>query len=56
MLVPQRDLNGMNWHTAQYRKGAEKNIRRLEAEEERAAKSMSFSAYVRSLDMVISFK
>ena len=56
MLVPCRSLNMMHWRTAQCRKGAERKRRSLEAEEERAVTSRTFSAYRRPLEMVTSFR
>ena len=56
MPVPWRVLNGIHRRTAQCKKGAEKKIRRLAAEEEMAITSRAFRAYGHPLEMVTSFK
>ena len=56
MLVPWQALNMKHQRTAQYKKGEEQKRRRLVVEEERVVTSWSFSAYVRPLEMVTSFR
>ena len=56
MMVPWWYLNGLNHHTDQWKKGAERNLRCLAEEEERAVPSREFRSYGRPIEMVTSFR
>ena len=55
MMVPWKALNGTHRRTAQCKRGAERKICRLAADEEREVTARDFSAYGFSLYMVTSF-
>ena len=55
IMVPWMSLNGMHRLTAQCKRGAEMNQRRLAAEEEMGVISRTLSTYGRPLDMLTSF-
>ena len=56
IFVPWKALNGKHRRTSQYKRGAERQLRLLPAEEEREVTARAFSAYGRPLEMVTSFR
>ena len=56
ILVLWRSLNGSHKRTSQCKKGVERKRLCLAEEEERAATSRAFSAYGRTLDILMFFK
>ena len=56
MMMLWRSLKGSHKNTAQYKKGAEWKRRSLVEDEAREETSREFSAYRRTLEMVLSFK
>ena len=56
MLVTWKDLNGKHRRIEQCNQGAERNRRKLAAEEERGVPTRDFSAYGIPLEMVTYFK